>query len=63
LAFFSSSCQCALLKLLQGFPGSDLYELITSINGNTKYAAGYLINTDLEELNKVSIMLIEKEFK
>jgi hypothetical protein len=60
LHFFSSSCQCALLKLLQGFSGSDLYELLTSIYGNTKYAAGYLINTELEELNKVSIMLIAR---
>lgn len=52
--------QCAMLKLLSSFSGSDYIELLNSVYGNSKHAPKFFINSDSEELNKAIVMVIAK---
>lgn len=52
--------QCAMLKLLSSFSGSDYYELLNSIYASTKHAPKTFINPDSEEINKAIVLIIAR---
>ena len=54
------NAQCAMLKMLSSFTGSDHYELLNSILASTsKHQPKYFINPD-EEINKAIVIVIAR---
>jgi hypothetical protein len=56
---FYNSAQCAMLRLISSFTGSDHYELLNSILASTKHGPKYFINPD-EEINKAIVIIIAR---
>jgi mediator of RNA polymerase II transcription subunit 23 len=52
--------QCATLKLLSTFTGSDFFELLNAIYSGSKHGPKYYVNPESEEINKAIVYLIAR---